>query len=117
MENRQIGLDFASLYPYETLLKGLFIFMSLFNLNYTLIVAFIASFFGVLRVCKTPQFSLAYLTRVLSNNHGQNIFYITVGGMGSVNYLFYAPIVLFFGYGIVEYVNIKYPQHAINRYG
>jgi hypothetical protein len=117
MENRQAGFDFASLYPYETLLKGLFIFMSLLNVDYTLLVAFLASLIGVLRVCKTPQFDLAYLTRVLSNNHGQNIFYITVGSIGFVNYLFYAPIVLFFAYGIVEFIKIKYPQNGLNVYG
>ena len=32
MDNRTVAFDFASLYPYETLLKALFIFMSLFNL-------------------------------------------------------------------------------------
>jgi len=116
MENRPATFDFAFLYPYETLLKALFIFMSLFNLQYTLLVAFLASLFGVLRVLKTPQFNAMYLTRFLSNNHGQNIFYITVGSIGFVNYLYYAPIVLFFAYGIVEYIKIKFPNHALNAY-
>lgn len=107
----------ASLYPLETLLKALFIFMSLFNMSFTLTVAFFASLIGVLRVCKTPQFNAEYLTRVLSNNHGQNIMYITLGGIGYVNYLYYAPIVLFFAYGIVEFVKIKFPQNGLNVYG
>jgi hypothetical protein len=91
--------------------------MSLFNFNYTLTVAFFASLIGVLRVCKTPQFDLQYLTRVLSNNHGQNILYIILGGIGYVNYLYYAPIVVFFAYGIVEFIKIKFPQNGLNVYG
>jgi hypothetical protein len=117
MENQQAAFNFASLYPLETLLKALFIFMSLFNLSFTLVVAFAASLIGVLRVCKMPQLNLEYLTRVLSNNHGQNIFYITVGGIGFTNYLYYSPIVLFFAYGIVEFIKIKYPQNTLNTYG
>jgi len=45
------------------------------------------------------------------NNHGQNIMYITLGMAGQVNYLFYAPIALFFGYGVAEYVKINYPSN------
>ena len=45
------------------------------------------------------------------NNHGQNILYITLGMAGHVNYLYYAPITLFFGYGVVEYVKINYPNN------
>ena len=43
------------------------------------------------------------------NNHGQNLLYISFGSTGQINYLFYAPIVLFFGYGIAEYIKINYP--------
>lgn len=50
------------------------------------------------------------------NNHGQNLLYITFGAVGHVNYLYYSPIVLFFGYGIVEYVKIKYPVNRFNGY-
>jgi hypothetical protein len=50
------------------------------------------------------------------NNHGQNLLYLSFGAVGSVNYLYYAPIVLFFGYGIVEFLKIKYPQNGFNGY-
>lgn len=50
------------------------------------------------------------------NNHGQNILYISFGATGYVNYLYYAPIVLFFGYGIVEYVNMKWPDNKYKSY-
>jgi hypothetical protein len=46
------------------------------------------------------------------NNHGQNIFYIIFGAMGFTNYLYYAPIALFFAYGIVEFIKLKYPNNA-----
>lgn len=45
------------------------------------------------------------------NNHGQNLLYIILGIAGYNNYLYYAPIVLFFGYGIVEYIKINYPNN------
>ncbi len=51
------------------------------------------------------------------NNHGQNLLYISFGALGFVNYLYYSPIALFFFYGIVEFLNLKYPQLAINHYG
>lgn len=51
------------------------------------------------------------------NNHGQNLLYISFGSIGFVNYLYYAPIVLFFAYGIVEFVKIKFPNHGFNFYG
>jgi hypothetical protein len=92
------------------LLKVCFILMSPFNMQYTLLVAFASSFIGVLRVFKAPQMSKEYLQRVLMNNHGQNLMYITFGMAGRVNYLYYAPIALFFTYGVAEYVKIKYPQ-------
>jgi len=44
-------------FPIENVLKALFLVMSIFNLPYTLIIAFFASLIGLLRVCKTPQFS------------------------------------------------------------
>lgn len=50
------------------------------------------------------------------NNHGQNILYITFGATGHVNYLYYSPIVLFFGYGIVEYIKIKHPQFKYSNH-
>ena len=85
-------------------------------MNYTLLVAFASSFIGILRVFKTIEFSKDFLQKVLMNNHGQNIMYITFGISGSVNYLFYSPIVLFFGYGIAEYVNLNYPQNKYKNY-
>lgn len=88
--------------------------MSLFNLSYTLIVAFLASLLGLIRVCKIPQFNKEYLARAITNNHGQNILYISVGCMGFVNYLYYAPIVLFFAFNIVEFVKIKFPGSNFN---
>ena len=85
--------------------------MSIFNTSFTLLVAFAGSLIGVMRVFKTIEFTKAFLQKVLLNNHGQNIMYITFGMSGQVNYLYYAPIVLFFGYGIAEYVKIKYPEN------
>ena len=35
--------------------------------------------------------------------------YIGLGAMGYVNFLYYAPLIIFFFFGIVEYVNQKYP--------
>lgn len=116
MENRQAVFSFSSLYPMETLLKALFLFMSLFDFKFTLVVALLASLMAVLRVCKSPQFSQEYLNRVINNNHGQNIFYIIVGGMGFTNYLFYSPIVLFFAFNIIEYLKIKHPNNGLNAY-
>lgn len=48
---------FARTYPIETGLKLLFIFMAIFNMNYTTTVGFIASLMGMLRMLKTIQFS------------------------------------------------------------
>ena len=75
--------------------------MSLFNFPFTLAVAFASSAIGVLRVLKMPQMNKEYLSRVFMNNHGQNLLYICFGSVGYVNFLYYSPIVLFFGYGIV----------------
>lgn len=44
-------------YNIETILKVAFIVMSLFSMPYTLLVAFLCSLIGVLRVCKQPQMS------------------------------------------------------------
>lgn len=56
MDNR--GSDLTNtFYNLETLLKAAFLLMSLFNLPYTLLVAFASSAIGVLRVCKNPQMS------------------------------------------------------------
>lgn len=91
----------TTFYNIETLLKALFMAMSLFNMSYTLFVAFTCSLIGVLRVCKNPQMTREYLTKVLMNNHGQNLLYIFLGASGKANYLYLAPMVLFFGFGVV----------------
>ena len=44
-------------YPIETVLKLAFIVMAPFNLPYTLLLAFVASVIGLIRVIKRPQFS------------------------------------------------------------
>jgi hypothetical protein len=88
-------------YPIETALKGMFIVMSIFNLPYTLVVALAASLIAILRVLKTPKFNKEYLARIFTNNHGQNLLYISFGAVGYINYLYYAPIALFFAYGIM----------------
>lgn len=88
-------------YPLETTFKLLFILMSPFNLPFTLLIAFLASLTGLFRVLKTPHFSAEYLAKVLKNNHGQNLLYVSFGSVGFVNYIYYAPIVLFFAFGIV----------------
>ena len=98
-DNRSSLITIA--YPIETILKLVFITLSPFNVRFTLIAAFLASLVGLLRVLKTPQFNKEYLGKVFQNNHGQNLLYISFGSMGFVNYLYYAPIVLFFAYGIV----------------
>lgn len=36
--------------------------------------------------------------------------YIGLGAMGYVNFLYYAPLIIFFAFGFVEYVNQKYPN-------
>lgn len=104
-------------YPIETVLKVAFIVMSPFNVRFTLLAAFLASLFGMLRVLKRPQFNKEYLAKVFLNNHGQNILYISFGALGFVNYLYYSPIVLFFAYNIVEFLKIKFPSLGFNQYG
>ena len=88
-------------YPVETILKLIFMTTSPFNVPFTLLFAFLASLMGLLRVLKRPQFSKEYLVKVLQNNHGQNLLYISFGSVGFANYIYYAPIVLFFAYNIV----------------
>lgn len=34
-----------------------------------------------------------------------------------MNYLFYAPIVIFFAYNIIEFIKIKFPANSFNAYG
>jgi preprotein translocase subunit Sss1 len=88
-------------YPIETALKLIFVVITPFNLPFTLITAFLASVIGLLRVAKKPQFNKEYLAKVLMNNHGQNILYVSFGAIGFTNYLYYSPIVLFFAFGVV----------------
>jgi hypothetical protein len=95
-------------YTIETVLKLVFIPMAILNLRYTLLVAFAVSVLAVLRVLKKPQFNKEYAQKILLNNHGQNLMYIGLGAMGTVNFLFYAPLVLFFAFTLVEYVNQKF---------
>ena len=90
--------------------------MSLLNLPLTLMVALAASVLAVLRVCKNPSASQLYIQRVLATNHGQNLLYIATGMIGFTNYLFYAPIVIFFAYAVVEFVKIKYPLSGMSAY-
>jgi hypothetical protein len=113
MESRTLINTF---YLVETILKGLFLVMSPLNLRWTLTAAFFASLIGVIRVLKRPQFNKEYLAKFFMNNHGQNLFYIAFGALGFINYLYYAPIALFFFYGIAEYINMKFPTATISQY-
>lgn len=45
------------------------------------------------------------------------MLYISIGSLGFINYLYYAPIVLFFAYNIVEFIKIKFPASSFNAYG
>ena len=85
----------------ESLLKVVFIVMSTINAQYTIIVGLVASILAILRVCKRPQFNKDYLAKVLLNNHGQNVLYLLIGSLGFVNYLYYAPVILFFAFNLV----------------
>lgn len=89
------------LYMVESLLKVVFIVMSTINAQYTIIVGLVASILAILRVCKRPQFNKDYLAKVLLNNHGQNVLYLLIGSLGFVNYLYYAPVILFFAFNLV----------------
>ena len=101
-------------YPIETILKIVFIVICPFNVPNTLLLAFVISVIGLLRVAKMPQFNKEYLARVLMNNHGQNILYVSFGAIGFVNYLYYAPMVLFFLFGVVEFIRLYFPTWRIN---
>jgi preprotein translocase subunit Sss1 len=89
------------LYMAESLLKVVFIGMSTFNLQYTITVGIIVSVLAILRVCKRPQFNKEYLAKVLLNNHGQNVLYLLIGSLGFTNYLYYAPVILFFAFNLL----------------
>ncbi len=41
--------------------------------------------------------------------------YLGVGAMGFTNFLYYAPLILFFGFGFAEYVNQKYPNTRFSQ--
>lgn len=97
-------------YPIENLLKLLFIPMAVINAPGTVMVAFMVTVIAILRVCKRPQFNREYAQKVLLNNHGQNLMYIGIGAMGYTNFLYYSPLILFFVYGLAEYVNQKFPN-------
>jgi hypothetical protein len=84
--------------------------MALLNTTGTVLVALIVTLIAILRVCKRPQFNRDYAQKVLLNNHGQNLMYIGVGAMGYTNFLYYAPLILFFLFGIAEFLNQKYPN-------
>ena len=97
-------------YPIENILKILFVPMAIINANYTVLVAFVVTVMALLRVTKTPSFTKDYAQKVLLNNHGQNLMYIGLGAMGTVNLLYYAPLILFFVFGFAEFLNQKYPN-------
>lgn len=77
---------------------------------YVLLIGFLASLLGLLRMLKMPQFNKEYLEKVLKNNHGQNILYIGMGAMGYSNFLFLSPLMLYFAYGLMEFYNQKFPK-------
>ena len=116
MQDQFLAPYINSIYLAETVLKALFVFMSLFDMQYTIMVGCLASVLGVVRVCKIPEMNKAYMSKVIGNNHGQNILYMAFGSMGHINYLYYSPVVLFFGYGIVEFIKLRYPQNSMNLY-
>jgi hypothetical protein len=97
-------------YPIETLLKLLFIPMAVVNATGTVVLAVIVTVMALLRVTKKPSFSKEYAQKVLLNNHGQNLMYLGAGAMGEVNFLYYAPLILFFAFGVAEFINLKYPN-------
>lgn len=88
------------IYLAETAFKAAFIVMSIFNMNYTITVGLLASACGLIRMLKTPQFNKQYLERVLRNNHGQNVLFLGMGCVGTTNFLFFAPLILYFFYGL-----------------
>lgn len=48
------------------------------------------------------------------NHHGQNVLYLGMGAAGQPNFLFYAPLLLYFFYGLAEFYNQLYPQNTGN---
>ena len=44
-----------NIYLAETGFKAAFIFMAIFNLSYTILIGFLASLCGLIRMLKTPQ--------------------------------------------------------------
>ena len=104
-----LAQNINTIYYVETCLKVLFIFMAIFNLPYTIIVGFLASLCGLLRIVKNPQLNREYLQKALMNPHGQNILYIGMGCMGQSNFLFFAPLILYFFFALAEFYNQKMP--------
>lgn len=100
MENNPQTKKIPLIYVAETALKAVFIFMAIFNMSYTVTAALLASACGLIRMLKMPKFSKEYLQRALLNNHGQNILYIGMGCVGATNFLFFAPLILYFFYGL-----------------
>lgn len=74
--------------------------MGVINLPYTVLVGVVTSVCGVVRILKTPQFNKEYLQKVLLNAHGQNLIYLGMGFIGFTNFLYFAPIMLYFLYGL-----------------
>ena len=96
-------------YVCKRTLKAIFIIMAIFNLSHTVTVGFLASACGLIRMLKTPKFNKEYLQKALLNNHGQNILYIGMGCVGTTNFLFFAPLILYFFYGLAEFYNQMFP--------
>lgn len=88
------------IYLVETGFKAGFILMAILNLPYTTLVGLLASVCGLLRMLKIPQLNKEYLQKVRTNPHGQNLLYIGMGCMGPTNFLFFAPLALYFFYGL-----------------
>lgn len=110
--NQPAAAKMPPIYLAETAFKAAFIFMAILNLQYTITVGFIASLCGLIRMLKTPKFNKEYLQRALMNNHGQNILYIGMGCVGNTNFLFFAPLMLYFFYGLAEFFNLKFPGNT-----
>jgi hypothetical protein len=108
----QTNKKLPPIYLAETAFKAAFIVMSIFNLSYTIVVGLLASACGILRMLKTPQFNKQYLEKVLRNSHGQNILYLGMGCVGNTNFLFFAPLILYFFYGLSEFYNQMVPAGA-----
>lgn len=45
---------------------------------------------------------------MLLNNHGQNVIYLGMGLAGQPNFLFFAPLILYFVYALAEFYNLMY---------